>query len=295
MDINPILRNQFELLTGLKQRLRDTAGQRWSAIEIYNAINDVLAYWGRRCLVPQMYSLSSGFTTGVFEYSLPWYITPPLDVQHKRVLNTYIDGRPIYAGNSPVSTWEDVPGWSLEPDGLGGQKLRLEVNPWPVEGRVIWWAQNGPIPTAIQHLNAGISAIDTQLTIAGTPAIGGSGYVKIGAEWLAYSDFTPGATTTTLKNLLRGLNGTTAALHSTQDNVYWGVAMPVATYFWQLEQQVYACLHNLYMTNAAPQETQGHIFQVRWYQQLADEFWKTTTPQRSAKMLLTRQGIGRLG
>ena len=89
---------------------------------------------------------------------------------------------------------------------------------------------------------------------------------------MAYGGYSVGATTTTLTNLVRGINETVAASHTSTTNIYFGIAAHRQDLYDQLINQVTAKLHALFLTNASPQETEHHVFQVRYYQQLADEF-----------------------
>lgn len=293
-EIIPTLRSQADLLVAIKQRDRDTSSARWTATESYNAINDAVQRWGQRVTIPLLYSLPNGYTAGTFAYSLPWYIRPPFMVQQRRVMGAAYSGTPIIVDDITVTTWVDIPAWTLEPDGLGGQSIRIDINPLSLDGRIMWYGQNGLVPTTLPVLSAPIGAADTSLTVAAIPQIGPAGYVKIDAEWMAYSGTTVTATTTTLLNLIRGLNGTTATIHIIASPVAWGIAVLRDELYQQLFNQVYANLHNLYLTNAAPAETQNHIFQVRWYQQLADEFWKSYVSPINTQMVLGRRAIGAL-
>lgn len=292
-NIIPFLQSQTELLVYYKQEMRDDQAARWTAKEYYNAINRALqAQASRGAWVPYIYSLTDGFATGTYEYALPWYVRAPMDVQQRITvfLNEY--GLPVYFSNDQPSTWVDAPAWELESDGAGGQRLRLGVNPLPVAARVIWWGENSRLPQSVPTLSATITDTDTSLTIASKPTIGPAGFVKVEDEWISYNGYTVASSTTTLTNLIRGWNGTSAASHTSGVSVAWGVAEMREDLFFQLSSQVYANLHNLFLTNASPQETQNHIFQVRFYQQMADEYWSRFTPIRHPKMRLSRRGIG---
>lgn len=293
MNIVPYLQSQTDLLTLYKQEMRDDQAARWSAKEYYNAINRALQTQASHgAWVPHIYSLSGGYTTGTYEYALPWYIREPFDVQQR--ITVFLDetGFPIYFSNDQPVTWVDVPAWDIESDGAGGQKLRLGVNPWPSAARIIWWGENSRLPQSVPTLSGSITSSDTSLTISSKPTIGPGGFVKVEDEWIGYSGYTVASSTTTLTNLIRGLNGTTAASHNSSVSVAWGVAAMREDLFFQLSSQVYANLHNLFLTNASPQETQNHIFQVRFYQQMADEYWQRFVPTRHPKMRLSRKGIG---
>ena len=79
---------------------------------------------------------------------------------------------------------------------------------------------NNPFATAYSTLNGGITATDTTITLASTstfPTIGG--FIKIDSEEMFYAAISG----STLIGVTRGINGTTAATHST------GVAVGCAT------------------------------------------------------------------
>lgn len=294
MNVIPYLLSQADLLATLKQEMRDDQSARWTTKEYYNAINSALQRWAGRVYVPYIYTLTNGFTTGTYEYSIPWYIREPIDVQVKLNLVQPYSGFPIYISSNSIFTWIDVVAWEIEPDGAGGQKVRIGTNPWPQEARVIWWGEHGRLPLSVPTLSASMTDTDTSLSIASKPNVGPTGFVKVDDEWMSYAGYTVSSSSTTLTNLERGLNGTVAAAHSLGATVSWGVAAMRQDLYQQLEQQCYANLHNLFLTNAAPQETQNHIFQVRYYQQMADEYWNRYTSERSPKLRLTRQGLGTL-
>lgn len=289
----PILRTQLELYTNIRQRMRDTANRRWTQQEAYNAINDGLAQWHNRVFVPFLYSLTDGFATGDYEYALPWYITEPIDVEAYRTI--FLNGLPVELAAGTQSTWQNVPAYRLEPDGAGGQLLRLEIAPYDTDARVIWWSNNGPVPATIATLNANITTTTaTTCTIASAPVIGNAGYIRIDDEWIAYSGYTQASSVTTLQNLLRGVNGTAAATHTSSTSVYWGIAAHRQDLFNQLYESAMAAMHNLFLQDAAPKEIEHHTFQVRYHQQVADEYWRRYIPNRPAKMRLSRAGIGLL-
>lgn len=293
MQIIPHLITQADLYTRIRERTRDTANRRWSQKEVYNAINDGLTRWSNRVFVPFLYTVTGGFTLGDYDYTLPWYISPPVDVQIYR--QHYVDGLPIQTNDGSMSTWVDFPAYRLEPDGSGGQVLRLEVVPYDTDARIVWWAQNGPVPATLATLNANISSTTaTTCTFGSAPVIGPAGYVKIDDEWLAYAGYTQASSVTTLQNLVRGVNGTTAATHTSGATVYWGIAAHRPDLFNQMYHQAWANMHNLFLQDASPKEIEHHTFQLRFHQQMADEFWKNYVPNRTGRMRLSQAGIGLL-
>lgn len=290
--IVPFLETQVDVLTQVRQRIRDTANRRWTQTEVYNAINDGLRKWQTRVLIPFVYTLTDGLDFATYTYALPWYVVPPLNVEFRRLI--YLDGLQVQFSDVEY-TYQEVPAWRLEPDGSGGQVLRLEISPFDADARVIWWAVNGPVPLTVPTLSANITTTTaTTCTIAATPIIGNAGYVKIDSEWMQYSGYTQTSSTTTLQNLVRGVNGTTAATHTSATSVYWGIAAHRLDLFTQLYEEVLAGLHNLFLQDASPKETEHHTFQVRYHQQIADEYWKMYVPNRPAQMKLSRAGIGLL-
>jgi hypothetical protein len=293
MNVIPHLRTQLDIYERVREMVRDTGVSRWSEQEVNNSINKAITAWSSRVRVPFLYSLTTGFTLGDYDYALPWYVQPPIDVQVYK--QYFVDGLPVQTSDGSMSTWVDLPAYGLEPDGSGGHTLRLGVVPYTTDARVIWWAQNGNIPTVAQTINADIATTAaTTLTIGDTPRIGRAGYVKIDDEWMAYSDYTQASSVTTLQNLLRGINGTTAATHSSGAAIYWGVAAPREDLYDQLENRVMAEMHSLPLQDASPKEIEHHTFQLRFYRQLADEFWRTYVPERQGRLRLSRAGIGEL-
>lgn len=292
MDIIPFLIDQSELLTLTRNDMRDPDGERWPSSEIIQAINSSIQAWGKKVIIPFLHTISGGFLQNTFDYTLPTYIKEPFDVQMKVVVNQFYNGLPVYNSSGSVTTWQDMIAWESEPNGSGGQTLRLQFPPGAIEGRIIWWAQNGKLPATAPVLDATITDSSSSLTLTSNPSIGPAGFIKIGEEWMSYAGRTVGATKTTLLNLGRGINDTTAAGHNSGVSVYWGVAAHRQDLFDQLRNQTIYRLHALFLTNASPQETEQHVFQARFYKQLADEFWRGYTGPRSPKMLLTLQGIG---
>lgn len=290
--IVPFLETQADVLTQVRQRVRDTANRRWSQTEVYNAVNDSLRKWSTKVFTPFIYTLPDGFDIATYTYALPWYITPPIDVETRRLI--YLDGLQIQFADTEY-TYQDVPAYRIESDGSGGQTLRLEIQPYDADARVIWWGTNGPVPLTVPTLNANITTTTaTTCTIGATPIIGPSGYIKIDDEWMQYSGYTQASSTTTLQNLIRGVNGTTAATHTSGTSVYWGIAAHRVDLFTQLYEDTLAAMHNLFLQDASPKEIEHHTFQVRYHQQVADEFWRKYTPNRPPKMRLSRAGIGML-
>lgn len=285
----PYLRTQTELLADVRRRMRDPSGDRWPDAEVYMAINDCLLTWYNRVSVPHLYEIPGGWGVGQNEYALPAYIRGNIDPQQRRYASNWLHVSGI---SSEGDTWVDVQGFSVEPDGAGGQKLRLDFSPSAGDGRIIWWSHNGQVPLTAPALNASIDADDTSLVLSSVVDVADVGYIKIGSEWLHYSGAAYGSSTTTLSNLLRGLNETTAASHNSGASVAWGIGVHRADLFGQLFSHVASFLHGLYLTNAAESERAHHERLSLYNRQQADLFWRRYTPARKTKIRLGHGSVG---
>jgi hypothetical protein len=274
----PILRLQTEIESELEALLGDGAAV-WTDAQRYRAINQALSVWQGRVLVPYVYTLTDGWEAEEYSFDLPDYIDGPIDPQ---ILRSSLDW-PYIAITGDLSTWVDMEGYSLEANTTGGQTLRLHYTAYASEGRILWWGHNGPVPTTIPVLNDGITAASTSLTLTTKPTIGRSGYIKIESEWMQYAGVTEGATTLTLTNLVRGVQGTTAAIHNSGTAVTWGIAMDRGELLLQLTYQ--ATAHLWWAKAANPGAAQAdHISGLyREAQQQAKTFWKSYVPARQPR------------
>lgn len=286
--IVPILKSQSDIST-LASNLLDTASGRWTAAQYYQAINMALTGWDRRVRVPYVYSMPSGWDNSTYSYSLPSYIDGPIQPQGLFYTGDYPYAINISAENS---TWRDMQAYDVEPNTSGGQTLRFHYYPYSLDGRIIWWGFNGPVPTTVAALSSGITSSDTSLTISSTPLVGRSGFVKIGGEWMQYAGVTNGTSTLTLTNLIRGLNGTTAASHNSSDSVYWGVAMDTENLTGQLVDATLSFLHQMKLINQNTAEAEHYEKGMLFYGQRATQFWRGYVPSRKPVIKLARQGIG---
>lgn len=286
----PYLRSQTELLLEVRRRMRDPDGARWPDHEVYTGINDCLLTWHNRVTIPHLYTVPGGWVAGQVDYTLPSYIRGQLDPQQRRYSSNW-----LYASglSSDADTWVDVQAFAVEPNGSGGQTLRLEFSPAPDSGRIIWWYHNGPVPITTPALNATITSSDTSLVLStAVTDIADAGYIKIDSEWLYYAGVTYGASTTTLSNLLRAVNSTTAATHTSGTSVYWGVGCHRADLFGQMYTYVRGFLHGLFLTDGAESEKTHHERQAMFYGDQAKMFWRGYVPNRKPRMRLGREAVG---
>lgn len=275
----PILRTQTEVKTELEALL--TEAGIWTDAQRYRAINQTLSTWQGRVMVPYLYTLSTGWTEDEHDFVLPDYIDGPIDPQILRNLDWPFD----VTLTEERSTWVDMEGYSLEANATGGQTLRLHWPAYASQGRILWWGHNGPVPTSatLPVTSAEISSSATSLTLTTKPTIGKSGYIKIDSEWMQYAGFTEAATTLTLTNLVRGVQGTTAASHVIGSTVTWGIAMDRGEL---LQQLYYQATANLWWIKAAnPGAAQAdHISGLyREAQQQAKMFWRGYVPTRQPR------------
>mgnify|MGYP007073181607 CR=1 FL=1 len=290
MITTPFLRAQDDMQTLIEALLRDSSNERWTALEVYQAINRALLSWWDRVKIPHMYSMPDGWDSQTYEYTLPSYIRPPLQPQLQRTMPVHY---PTIVDSTTTSTWVDINAYEVHPATDGTLELQLEQLPYNEPGRIIWWGRQGPVPaiSTLPALNANIDADDTSLVLdTAALEVEDAGYVKIDEEWIAYAGLTRGATTTTLSNLLRGMYDTTATSHTSSTTVYWGIAADSVGLFGQLQDQTMFHLHELFMTDASARERSHHGVMMKLYMDKADNFWKTYAGNvdRSPRLILQR-------
>ena len=288
--ITPHLRTQSSLLAEIRRMMRDPAGEnsRWTDAEIYDAINTALDSWHGRVQVPRFYDID--WVSGTYEYTLPDYINADtMDVQAKHT----IWGLNATTEDEWGETYEDMVAWHVIPSSTGGQTLVVEHTTYSTDGRIIWWGYNGRIPTTIPTLDDGITATATTAELATVVTdIGRSGYVKIGNEWLSYAGYSDDASNSTLAAMVRGLDGTTAAIHAAAAQVEFGVAAPDGRLWGQLFNQVAAELHRMFLTNGGPNEGEHHERILGLHEKRVNDFWRSWSPVRPPKVVLSRRAIG---
>lgn len=295
-SIVPLLYTQAWYVNDIARRLRDPGFRRWERREIKRAINDGLREWSGRVAIPYVYTISGGWVSGTYEYTLPSWMPKEITPQ-RRVVTPYVseDG----SGNEQY-IWADLLDWTLEPNTSGSQTLRTAFNEGtvgtPANGRILWWGEAGQLPDALDGeevgLSAGIDADDTTLTIT-NPAgyVPNAGYIQIDQEIIIYAGVTVGSSTSTLNNLTRGAADTTAASHSSGADVLWSIPFVSMQLKEHLDWATMAHLHALPLTESPGRETEHHQWQMRWYRQAADDFWKKWTPNRGPSIKIGRRAL----
>lgn len=292
-----ILRSQDALLSELKEEVGiGGSGGLWSDSNIYRALNRAVRKWAGKVVLPRLYSVSGGFTSSSWSYSLPRYIRGDIDVEIYRS-NTWNQN----AESDTTGTWTTVFAGTIEPSDENGETavFRFHTAPYTQSGRIKWWVENGPIPTNstdLPLLSSGITDSDVTLVIDQTPTIGDNGWVKVDGEYISYAGVTRGATTISLLNCERGLWGSTAAAHDAADTVYWCVAADDERLWEQLTHQTLANLHESKLHRGTVQDRRAHQEMVNYEQERADRFWTMNgyVTQRRPRMELSQQALGAL-
>jgi hypothetical protein len=271
----PYLRTQAELLTEVKVLTRLGSTGRWSDAEYYNALNQVLYTWANHVKLPFIYTITGGWLAHDFDYALPSYVRPPIFPQLLRSVP-----HDDWVIDSLTNTWQDVQGWELEPDGSGGQVLRLFAPPRVQDARVLFYAPNSRVPLTLPVTSGSTAADATTVLLSTVVDIDDVGFVKIDSEYMSYAGVTRGTATTTLLNVVHALKGSTAAIHNTGAAVTWCVGMDTLALQSLLFAQWRAVLHEFYIQDGGTHETERHEKAMGYYGQMAVNFWPTYKPVR---------------
>lgn len=282
----PYLYAQNDLLTELNALVRDGSNTRWTAVEKYYALNQVLMEWAEKVKLEHTYTISGGWVAGTYEYTLPIYVRAPIYPELYR--SVPYDN---YVTVTQTSNWQDVPGWELVNDGLGGQKLRLYAPPRNVNGQVVYYAPNSRVPTTVPTTSGSTSSTATTMTIGSAIDVDDVFYIKCEAEWMSGHVSARGASTTTLTLDERGLFGTTAATHAGGSSVYWGVALDDVRLRKLLFDMWKSALSEFFLQDGGTHERSPYQQNLGYYSQLAANFWATYTPHRRSLGLQPNQKL----
>jgi hypothetical protein len=271
----PYLRTQTELLTEAKVKTKLASTNRWSDVEYYTALNEILMSWADKVQLPRVYTITAGFLASEFEYDLPSYIRPPIYPELLRRL-PYRE----YMVESSTSRWQEVTGFDVSPNSTGGLTLRIYAPPRTGEAQIVWYAPNSRVPTNLPVTSGSTAADATTVLISTAIDIDDTGYVKIDAEYMSYSGVTRGASTTTLLNVVRDLHGSAAAVHNTGATVTWCVAFDDVRLMQQLFNQWRSYMPAYMLQDGGVHETERYEKQMSFYEQQAANFWATYKPHR---------------
>lgn len=278
----PYYRTQTELLADIEALLRDSSNNRWSEAEIYRAINQALMTWHDYVKLERTYTITDGWQANTYEYTLPAYVRPPIYPEMRRSV-PYFE----YALESATRRWQEIPGWELV-----GNQLRVYAPPRTQDAQIVFYAPNSRVPLTIPTTNAQIDSDDTSVTMGSAVDIDDVGAVKINAEYIGYMGVTRAASTTTLLNLTRALNGSTAATHNSSSNVTWCIGVDTMSLYELLYNQVRAILMSLPLSDGGVHERSIYEKMLGYYQQLATAYWPTYSPQRrTPRLTLSRRAL----
>jgi len=284
-----------ELLAFCEARNNDDTPTLATSTQYYAAINEAIRMWGRRVVVPRLYSLPDGFTAGVYEYAIPSYVTPPFRLEIRST--AYSPFNIQITDNDTNTTWMPLAGYMLEPAGDGTYKLRLGSSPYSEDGRIIYYADNGVMITGSVTVGTTFNSTATSaiLTVSSSPEVGDHGVFKVDTEWMSYDGVTrTSASSYTLLNLTRALYGTTAASHNSTTAVAFGCVVDDQRLWVQLADYVTAYVHALNLHKSTSEDASRHEKLMSFYQQKADNFWRMSgyVSQRKGQMQLSSRAIG---
>lgn len=297
MRTSLFLKTLGEIYSEVIARNNDSTPAIATQAQYYAGINEAVQMWAGRVLVPQLYSFTGGFSSGTFAYTLPAYVRPPLQLQIRSTAYNVIGGEYVQQNADTTFTWHNLAGGSVEPVGDGTWLVRMPILTYSEEGRVIWWAENGPMITSAVELASGLTASSTSasLTVISSPEVNDFGFFKIGDEWISYGGLTRTSSTSyTATNLVRGLYGTTAAIHNSAAAVSWGVGVDDQRLWVQLRDYVTAYVHALSLHKSTTEDAGRHEKMMSYFSTKADNFWRTQgyVPNRNPKMVITSDALG---
>jgi hypothetical protein len=281
--IRTVVRSQSELAQQIADEMNDSAHNRWTEEQIYRGMNSALRLQSERVWIPRMERWpDDGFGTTEAEYELPDYMDGPI--------NPMIDRR---AGTSllpHVERYEPIRVYDVYTNELGVRVIQLGFDFDSRDGRIVFWFNNGPVPTTLVTLDSTLITTADDIVIAESPVVPKAGFVKIDDEWIGYAgiDYDGGLT---LHNLQRGAYNTTTAEHTDGTTVEWGIAAHRNDVYQHLAWETMIYLHQLYMNRASTQERQHHFDQVRYYKQIADEKWSKIISSRPPLVTRVRHGM----
>jgi hypothetical protein len=270
----PYLRTQSELLTEIKAKTRLGATARWDDDQYYYALNEILYTWADHVKLPRIYTITDGFQASEYGYDLPAYIRPPVIPQLLR-RKPYHE----YQIESTTSSWQEPPGYEVEPNATGGLTLRLFAPPRSVEARVLYFAPNSRVPLTLPTSSGEIMADAVDLALDDVVDVDDVGTVKIDGEYISYSGIERTLSTTVLLNLVRGLNGSAAATHE-DATVNWCVGMDTMSLQGLLFNQWRSFMAAYFIQDGGTHEISRYEKALGYYDQMAANYFATYKPQR---------------
>lgn len=273
---NYTLYRQDDVLDLVRARLGDERDERWTKRAKYRALNYALRELPVRYL-PSYYTLS--FTTGEASATLPSYVDGPVEPQYKASTGT---------------TWKEIAHWRVDDDLDGARTLVLAFAPTSSEDvRVKFYSQPGVLPEVndICTLNADITSSATSLVLSSSPVVGEVGFVQIGGEWIGYVGGSSDASNLTLSNLDRGLYSTSAAAHSADDYVYFGIPILSTDVLNYIVLAAGVWLHSTFISSPHGHNVDMNGMAVNLLREERDRAWRRISAMPKGRIQLNPAGI----
>lgn len=267
---------QNDLINLLRDRMSDKRDERWTLQQKYRALNYALRELPVRS-VAASYTLT--FETGESTATLPDYIEGSITPQFKTTAET---------------RWRDIARWRVEDAIDGTRTLVLGFIPTSSDSvRVVWYFGPGQVPEVetLPTLDAGITASDTSLVLDSSPRVGTVGFVSVGSEWIAYKGTSTDATNRTLLALERGIDGTTAAIHSGGDTVSFGVPFSSDAAMNYVIASAGVWMHGAFISGRHADMSDSNEIAVNLLREERDRAWKRISAIRSSKITLDPTGL----
>jgi len=277
------LRTQTALQNEISRMNRNQSESKWTEREILISMNQCLQMWSEKVKIPFVYTITDGWSSSTLTVDLPDYIDAAWVRPQMLVTNTGVTESDV-----SLSTYVPMKGYEIEPNATGGWTLRIRQQAYSALGRIIYWMSPGRIPESLAVVATDSGTSITVTTDDGD--MGRCGYVKINNEWIQYSGFATDGTTVTLSNLVRAMNGTTEATHSTSDVVEWGIPVDKMGLYNHMVNQCVATMHTMSIMSESTADRENHQFILRYSQQIADEFWRGYVCAYEPVMMLDTRG-----
>lgn len=282
-------RTARSLHTTIEQRVRDTQNRRWPPEEVYVALNLAIDTWSGRVSTPFQSRVT--FLRDQSGYDIPWYV---VDDKFSLYIDT-LNGERREINSARILNTQ------------AGKRLYLSNTSWQGDAIIEWWAPVPRVPALPVSLADDVAVDATEIVTTSEEEPDKLGYVRIDREWIQYVDTEQNDDGHhVLKNCVRGVLGTAPASHvaATEEGpatpVDWGVVVHRADLFGQLQHQAIAYLHEMFLGDGSPRETEVHERLINWHTQQANEYWRRYYPNWPGGMRVedsqpaTRHGLYRM-
>ena len=264
------LKPQTTILADLVARTRDTEYTTWSAIEVYNAVNDGLTQWAGRVSSPMVYIPADNWPDDAYYVVLPSYMDSRMvELQVRR------------DDDEPWSTYNLATMFSPT------TTTRAIQIPWrgEMQYQVLFYVENKAIPTALPTLDAEVGVTDVTLSVSPAVDIAPAGWIKIDSEYISYTGIENSATNTVLSGLGRTAYGSTGASHLAGATVEWCVHCQNTGTYSQLLDSALARMYELSLADSSTSEQSFLERMVSFYSGRAQDYWRRHQVSRSPRWM----------